>query len=109
MDLPEAGDYGGVGTNAMKMFNLRPDTPMSNGYNASSSFLAQRTPYLVIKYPASQFSEMYMKEQGLPLNVPYQLSAISGFTIIDNPVLSIQCTDEEYNEIVSLMKSGIIL
>ena len=104
-----AGDYGGVGTNAMKMLNLRPEAPMSNGYNASSSFLAQRTPYLVIKYPASQFSEMYMKEQGLPLNVPYQLSTISGFTIIDNPILSIQCTDEEYNEIVSLMKSGIIL
>lgn len=103
------GDTMGAATQASKMLSLRPETPMSNGYNASSSFLAQRTPYLVIKYPASQFSELYPTEQGTPLNVPFQLSSLSGFTTIDNPVLNIQCSDEEYNEIVSLLKAGIIL
>ena len=103
------GDTMGAATQASKMLSLRPETPMSNGYNASSSFLAQRTPYLVIKYPASQFSELYPTEQGTPLNVPFQLSTLSGFTTIDNPVLNIQCSDEEYNEIVSLLKTGIIL
>lgn len=103
------GDFAGVGTNLSKMLTLRPDAPMSNGYNASSSFLAQRTPYLLIKYPAPQFSEIYMTEKGLPLNVPYQLSSVHGFTVIDNPVLNIQCNDDEYNEIVTLMKQGIIL
>lgn len=103
------GDFAGVGTNLSKMLTLRPDAPMSNGYNASSSFLAQRTPYLLIKYPAPQFSEIYMSEKGLPLNVPYPLSSVHGFTVIDNPVLNIQCNDDEYNEIVTLMKQGIIL
>lgn len=103
------GDFAGVGTNLSKMLTLRPDAPMSNGYNASSSFLAQRTPYLLIKYPAPQFSEIYMSEKGLPLNVPYKLSSVHGFTVIDNPVLNIQCNDDEYNEIVTLMKQGIIL
>ena len=103
------GNYVGVATDLMNMASLKPDTPMSNGYNASSSFLGQRIPYLVIKYPAPQFSEKYNTEMGLPLNVPYLLSTIHGFTIIDNPVLNINCSDEEYNEITNLLKSGIIL
>ena len=104
-----SGNVGGAVTNAMNMAMLRPDVPMSNGYNASSSFLAQRTPYLVIKRDAPQFSENYPKEIGLPLNVTKRLSTVSGFTVIDNPVLHMDCSDAEYNEIVSLLKSGVIL
>lgn len=102
------GNYAGIATNLSNMAMLRPENPMSNGYNASSSFLGQKTPYLVIKRPAPQFSENYMNETGLPLNVYYPLSSISGFTVIDNPVLNIQCSDEEYNELVNLLKSGVI-
>lgn len=103
------GNYAGVATDLMNMASLKPDCPMSNGYNASNSFIGQRTPYLVIRYPAPQFSMKYPSEIGLPLNVTYQLSTLSGLTIIDNPRLNINCSDEEYNEIISLMKSGIIL
>lgn len=103
-----SGDYAGVATNLANMAMLTPDAPASNGYNASSSFLGQRIPYLVIKRPAPQFSENYSKEIGLPLNVTLPLNSISGFTTIDNPVLNIACSDEEYNEIISLLKSGVI-
>lgn len=104
-----SGDYAGVATSLSHMANLKPDAPMSNGYNASSSFLGQRIPYLVIKYPAPQFSQNYANEIGLPLNVYYPLSSVSGFTVVDNPILNINCSDEEYNEIVSNLKSGVIL
>ena len=103
------GNIGGVATNAMNMASLRPDAPSSNGYNASSSFLSHRTPYLVIKRAVSQFSAMYNKEKGLPINIMKKLSTVKGFTIIENPVLNIPCTDEEYTEIVNYMKTGIIL
>lgn len=103
-----SGDYAGAATNLVNMAMLTPDAPASNGYNASSSFLGQRIPYLVIKRPAPQFSENYPKEIGLPLNVTLPLNSISGFTTIDNPVLNIACSDEEYNEIISLLKSGVI-
>ena len=103
-----SGDYAGVATNLANMAMLTPDAPSSNGYNASSSFLGQRIPYLVIKRPAPQFSENYPKEIGLPLNVTLPLNSISGFTVIDNPVLKIACSDEEYTEICSLLKSGVI-
>ena len=103
------GDIAGAVTNAMNMAMLRPDAPSSNGYNASSGFLSHRTPYLVIKRPKAQFSQMYNKEMGLPLNVMFKLSSVHGFTRIDNPVLNIACSDSEYQEIVSLLKNGVIL
>ena len=103
-----SGDYAKTATNLANMAMLRPDNPMSNGYNASSSFLSHRTPYLVIKRPTPQFSMQYPKEIGLPLNVTLKLSSVSGFTVIDNPILNIDCSDDEYNEIVSLLKSGVI-
>lgn len=104
-----SGDMGGAVASLANMAMLRPDNPMSNGYNASSSFLSHRKPYLVIKRPTPQFSVKYPQEKGLPLNVTRKLSTVHGFTIIDNPVLNIACSDSEYNEIVTLMKSGIIL
>lgn len=102
------GDIGGVATSLANMAMLRPNNSMSNGFNASSSFLTNRTPYLVIKRPTPQFSETYPNEMGLPLNVTLPLSSVHGFTIIDKPILNIACSDEEYNEIISLLKSGVI-
>ena len=103
-----SGDWAGVASSLANMSQLKPDNPMSNGYNASSSFLSHRKPYLVIKRPTPQFSTQYPQEKGLPLNVAIKLSNVHGFTVIDNPILNIDCTDEEYNEIVNLLKSGVI-
>lgn len=103
-----SGDIGGVATSLANMAMLRPDNPMSNGYNASSGFLSHRTPYLVIKRPSPQFSSLYPKEKGVPLNVAMKLSSVKGFTTIENPVLNISCSDREYNELVNLLKSGVI-
>lgn len=86
----------------------RPTINSSNGYTASGSYLSNRTPYLIIERATSQFSKNYSNEIGLPLNVTLPLSSVQGFTIIENPVLNIDCTDEEYNEVVNLLKTGVI-
>lgn len=105
----KGGNAAGVATNLMNMAMLRPENPSSNGYSASSSFLSKRTPYLIIKRGTPQFSKSYPKERGLPLNVTRTLSSVHGFTQIDNPVLNIDCNDREYDELVQLLKTGIIL
>ena len=87
----------------------KPQTTHANGYNASSSFLTHRKPYLIIERQSSQFSEQYPSESGLPCYVSRKLSTVHGFTVIENPVLNIACSDVEYNELVQLLKSGIIL
>lgn len=86
----------------------KPTTVHANGYNASSSFLTHRKPYIIIERQSSQFSEIYPSETGLPCYVAMPLSQVSGFTVIENPVLNIDCNDEEYNEICNLLKSGVI-
>lgn len=86
----------------------RPQMHSSNGYTASASYMSKRTPYLIIERAKSQFSKNYPNEIGLPLNVTRTLSSVHGFTIIENPVLNIDCNDNEYNEIVNLLKSGVI-
>lgn len=106
---------GGVGAVAAGVSGLantamqKPQTTHANGYNASSSFLTHRKPYLIIERQSSQFSTKYPSENGLPCYVAKQLSSVHGFTIIENPVLNIACSDREYNELVQLLKSGIIL
>lgn len=87
----------------------KPQTTHANGYNASSSFLTHRKPYLIIERQSSQFSEQYPSESGLPCYVSRKLSTVHGFTVIENPVLNIACSDAEYNELVQLLKNGIIL
>lgn len=104
-----SGNYGGIPNQLANMASLRPENPMSNGYSATSSFLSHRTPYLVIKRAVAQFSTQYNKENGFPLNVARKLSSVHGFTIIDKPVLNIDCSDAEYSELVQLLKNGIIL
>lgn len=86
----------------------RPQMHSSNGYNASASYMSNRTPYLIIERAKSQFSKNYPNEIGLPLNVTRQLSTVHGYTIIENPVLNIDCNDNEYNELVTLLKTGVI-
>lgn len=87
----------------------KPQTTHANGYNASSSFLTHRKPYLIIERQSSQFSEKYPSESGLPCYVSRKLSTVHGYTVIENPVLNIACSDAEYNELVQLLKNGIIL
>lgn len=104
----QSGNYSSIPNQLSSVLSLKPDLAMSNGYSATTSFLTHRTPYLVIKRAVAQFSTKYNLENGFPLNVAKPLSSISGFTIIDNPILNIDCSDEEYNEIVNLLKTGVI-
>ena len=90
------------------LVGARPQMNSSNGYAASASYMSKRTPYLIIERAKSQFSKNYPNEIGLPLNVTRRLSTVHGFTIIENPVLNIDCNDNEYNELVNLLKSGVI-
>ena len=103
-----AGMAFGSAMNLANTLSQKPSTSHNNGYNSSSSFLSHRKPYIIIERQVAQFSTQYPEENGLPSYVSKPLSQIHGFTILDNPVLNIDCNADEYNEIISLLKTGVI-
>lgn len=99
----------GAGANVANTMVQKPGSTHANGYNASSSFLSHRQPYLIIERQTSQFSECYPQEVGLPLNAMFTLSALHGLTICKNPKLNFDCTEEEAKAIKKALQEGVIL
>lgn len=85
------------------------DAKMSNSYNASSSFMTRRRPYLLVSAPIPSFSTRYNIEQGLPTNQAMVLGSCSGLVKASNAILDgIPCTDAERNKIKAALASGLI-
>lgn len=104
------GNVGGALSSAMEVAQAKPQMENSNGYNATSSFLGIRTPYLLISRTVSNFSENYAKENGLPYNVTEKIGNLTGFTIVDNIILdNLNITETEKQMISALFTKGIFL
>ena len=85
------------------------DVKKNNSYNASSSFMARRKPFLIVTRPVSSFSTRYNIENGLPSNVSMTIGSCNGFTQVDAPIINFACTDEEQREIIAALKEGVII
>ena len=81
----------------------------SGNYNASSSFMSMRRPFLLLELPVPQFSDLYQRERGLPSFVAMSLSGLHGYVVCDKPEITFPCTDEEAEEIRRLLEEGVIL
>lgn len=85
------------------------DAKMSNSYNASSSFMTRRKPYLLVSAPIPSFSTRYNVECGLPTNQSMVLGTLSGLVKASNAILDgIPCTDNEREKIKAALASGLI-
>lgn len=81
----------------------------SGNYNASSSFMSMRKPFLLLELPVPQFSSRFEREHGLPSYVSMSLATLTGFVQCDKPEITFSCTDEEAEEIRKLLEEGVIL
>ena len=100
----------GAGANLGNTLVQKPGSVHANGYNASSSFLSHRKPYLIIERQWSQFSEKYPEEVGMPSNVMCRLGDLYGLVKSANAHLDvIPCTVEGKEKISKLLADGIIL
>lgn len=85
------------------------DAQGSESYNASSSFMSMRTPFLLIELPVPQFPTTYAPEKGLPANISYVLGTLQGLVICDSPRITFACTEDEQKEILAALREGIII
>ena len=104
------GSLLGAADAALNTAAAAPAMQSSNGYNATTSFLSVRTPYLVIERSVSHYSKDYGHEQGYPSEITADWSKLSGYTESDAIHLEgLGATDEELKEIASLLAAGVIL
>ena len=91
--------------------SAKPAIQQSNGYNATTSFLTVRTPYLLIERSVSNFSRKYDSENGIPSNITLDFSTLSGFTKATMLHLDgiAGATEDDLDEIASLLAEGVIL
>lgn len=102
---------GGVAINtALSTLSMKPEMQGNNSYNATSSFLGIRYPYLLIEREVSNFSENYPNEYGLPLNVTKTINELTGYVEMDENIhIELNCMDEEKQMIKELLTGGIII
>lgn len=97
-------------SSALGTMSSRGSVESSNSYNATTSFLGVRKPYLLIERVVAQYPPNYQKERGIPSNINKKLGDLTGFTIASSIHLDgINATEEEKNEIASLLSKGVIL
>ena len=90
--------------------SLKPDVEKSGSVSGTGGILAIQKPYLTITRPRQALPSNQNSILGYPSFVTLSLNDISGYTVVDeiHPE-GILATDSEINEIVALMKSGVIL
>ena len=78
--------------------------------SGDASMLATNVPYLILTTPNKPYLEKQQEFTGFPSYKSGLLSGFSGYTeVIDAHVEGISCTDQERAEILSILKSGVIL
>ena len=112
-----AGALAGVASAVNAATSMKPDIEKSGNLSATSGFLGQQMPYLILTYPNLCRPGGRDKTVGTPSflglsasNPARALSAFHGITKLHKiNVKSIPCTDAERDEIEALLLEGVIL
>lgn len=101
----------GLASNAANTaVNSKPTIQRSGAMGGAAGLCSVQFPYVVIERPRLSTPAGYNSFVGNTLNVTMQLSDCHGLTIVDNIHLdNVICTDDERNELMSLLHQGVIL
>lgn len=91
------------------VMSMHPNINRSGGLGGTNGLLGVRVPYFCINYPHQNLPAKLTEFQGYPLYNYKMFSDISGYTVVLNPQLNnMTCTENELNEILSLLQNGVI-
>ena len=78
------------------------------GLTSNKGVMCGKVPFLVVTRKANYNPNLQESIEGYPINGTYKLSALSGYTRVKEIHLrGIPATDEEINELESILKSGV--
>lgn len=102
---------GTVMSSAANVASTKIRTSKSSDMSGSSSLMDDFVPYLILHRPIQSLAKNYNKFKGYPSNITAKLGNLSGYTEVEHIHLQgiPNATDEEMNEIVRLLKKGVII
>lgn len=104
------GNVTGIADSALSIMSAQPTVNHGSSLNGNDGLLMYPYPYLIMHRPIQSLPENFGKYKGYPSNVTKRLGDLTGFTkvyeIISN---NISAMDEEIEEIINLLKEGVIL
>lgn len=88
---------------------LKPNIEKSGAMGGTGGMLAMQKPYLILTRPRQAHPANQNHYTGYPSFITENLSELSGYTEIEEIHLeNVQATDNELDEIVNFLKSGVI-
>lgn len=82
----------------------------SGGFSANAGSMGAKKPYLIISRPQTAMPETYLTMEGIGSNQSVTLSACTGLVKVKEVQLTgIDALDEELDEIMDLLRGGVIL
>lgn len=99
-----------IGGMVNSVMSSKPTIAKSNNIGSSGGLMANNRPYLIIHRPNQCKPSNQNKYMGYPAFITENVGGLSGYTSFEAIRLNgIKCNDEEMNEILSLLKEGVIL
>ena len=100
----------GLASSVKNVGVLKPSYNRASGITGEAGLLAVRKPYLIYEAFHQSLPQSLNKFNGLPINATYTLGELRGFTQVKYIRLnSVPATSEELDEIVTILKEGVIL
>lgn len=108
-----SGNAAGLGTMASAVMAEKVTVARSGQLAANYGYMGCQTPYLIISRPINQTPDNFKEWEGLPSNITYGISELSGYTEIDPNTLWVNnipgITEEEAEMIRTICNEGIII
>lgn len=104
-----AGGATAAANTAVNVASSKPRIEKSGNIGGSNAIIGSRIPYIIIERPKLCAPAEQNKYTGYPSYITYTLSELTGFTQIQTVYLNVACTDSERNEIMNLLREGVIL
>lgn len=91
------------------LLHSNADVSRSGNLSANAGILGNRKPYFIITRSIAKDALSYAKYYGFPANKTVYLNDCNGFTRVKDIILHTSATQEERDEIMKLLKTGVYI
>lgn len=103
------GDVMGAASSVANLMSSKPTIQRGGTISGNTGSLCIKKPYITLIRAEQSLPSGYQEERGFPCNVYMNFSELHGYTEIESVKLKdISATDNEKEEIMQLLRSGVI-